>query len=75
MTVFAAGKKMKNAWIIQAQAGGRRGNYLCGGGRKVSPNCLQLFSRDCTYRSFLFQIKVFCTLYDDDPCIFVALSR
>ena len=42
MTVFAAGKKMKNAWIIQAQAGGRRGNYLCGGGRKVSPNCLQI---------------------------------
>ena len=24
MTVFAAWKKMKNAWIIQAQAGGRR---------------------------------------------------
>ena len=24
MTVFAGRKKMKNAWIIQAQAGGRR---------------------------------------------------
>ena len=43
MTVFAAGKKMKNARIIQAQAGGRGGNYLCGGGEEVIPNCLQLF--------------------------------
>ena len=34
MTVFAAGKKMKNAWIIQAQAGGRRGITYAGAAGK-----------------------------------------
>ena len=72
VTVFAAEKKMKNARIIQLLLLLREGIYLCGGGYYWEVSVQIVFNLSKRAKtSFPLQIFAF---YDDDPCIFVALS-